>query len=115
MTMIEEYLENLYGSYIGNDDSEASQAMQICLKYNDNWKELDYEMSKASVISQSLFLKKFYSIMKVKIHYRYVLDEVLQKRYGFKYYSYYEKSKEKNFINPKYLPKKFSKDYKGSY
>ena len=43
--------------------------------------------------------------MDLKIHYQYILEEVLQKRYGFKLYGISTTGNgERLFINSKYLP-----------
>ena len=105
--MIKDELEKIYGSYPVFDKSSSNQANidQLDFALNYKWKILDEKMSGTRTISESRFLKRFYNIMDLKIHYQYILEEVLQKRYGFKLYGISTTgNRERLFINHKYLP-----------
>ena len=102
-----EDLNELYGSYPVFDRSSSNQAiidLQLDFALSYKWKILDEKMSGTRTISESRFLKRFYNIIDLKIHYQYILEEVLQKRYGFKLYGISTNGNgERLFINPKYL------------
>ena len=106
--MFKDELEKMYGSYPVFDRSSSNQAnidLQLDFALSYKWKILDEKMSGTRIISESRFLKRFYNIMDLKIHYQYILEEVLQKRYGFKLYGISTTGNgERLVINSKYLP-----------
>ena len=108
--MFKDEMEKLYGEYAVFDRSGSNQAsinLQLEFAFSYHWKDLDSIMSNTKTISESKFLKLFYRIMDLKIYYKYILEEVLQKKYGFKIYGISTSgSGEKIFINPKYLPRR---------
>ena len=107
--MFKDEMEKLYGSYPYPifDRSQGSLSFQTEFNLCYKWKILDEKMSGTRTISESRFLNRFYNIMDLKLHYKYILEEVLQKKYGFKLYGISTSgSGEKLFINPKYLPRR---------